>query len=60
MADEDLATKAPESDAQEQSQPATETEKISGIQGDTKPDQGTASMGVSRPEGRKTRCSEQD
>lgn len=37
MADEDVATRAPESDAQEQS----------GIAGDTKPDQGAASMGVS-------------
>ena len=46
MADEEpeIATKAPESDAQEQ-QP-TEGEKISGIPGDTKPDQGAASMGV--------------
>lgn len=36
MADEDLATKAPESDAQEGS----------AIPGDSKPDQGAASMGV--------------
>lgn len=36
MADEDVATKAPENDAQE----------TSGITGDTKPDQGAASMGV--------------
>ncbi|KAK5119401.1 hypothetical protein LTR85_007501 [Meristemomyces frigidus] len=35
MADEVLATRAPESDAQE----------VSGIEGDTKPDQGAASMG---------------
>lgn len=47
MADNDVATKAPESDAQEDSQPPTEAEKISGIQSDTKPDQGAASMGVS-------------
>jgi len=47
MADDELATRAPESDAQEQStnQPS-EAEKISGIPGDTKPDQGAASMGV--------------
>ena len=44
MADEEVATKAPESDAQEQS--TAEAEKISGIEGDTKPDQGAASMGV--------------
>ena len=44
MADNELATKAPESDAQEQS--TIEAEEISGIQGDTKPDQGQASMGV--------------
>ena len=37
MADDELATKAPESDAQESS----------GIEGDSKPDQGAASMGVS-------------
>lgn len=46
MADSDLATKAPESDAQEDT---TETfqdaQEISGIQGDSKPDQGAASMG---------------
>lgn len=49
MADADVATKAPESDAQEDAQPRdTEAEKISGIQGDTKPEQGSASMGVSR------------
>ena len=47
MADSEVATKAPESDAQEASQPQTEAEQISGIQGDTKPDQGSASMGVS-------------
>ena len=52
MADEEVATKAPESDAQEQSQFRSEAEKISGIQGDTKPDQGAASMGVSRCKGR--------
>ncbi|KAK3669286.1 hypothetical protein LTR78_010824 [Recurvomyces mirabilis] len=39
MADEDLATRAPESDAQEDAQAK------SGIPGDTKPDQGAASMG---------------
>lgn len=39
MTDEDVATRAPESDAQE----------VSGIEGDTKPDQGAASMGVSYP-----------
>ena len=44
MADQDVATKAPESDAQEQS--AVEAKDISGIEGDTKPDQGAASMGV--------------
>lgn len=43
MADEDVATKAPESDAQEDSQEE--------IPGDTKVDQGAASMGVSY-----TRC----
>ena len=36
MADEENATRAPESDAQE----------VSGIPGDSKPDQGAASMGV--------------
>jgi hypothetical protein len=40
MADEEVATKAPESDAQQDAQ------RISGIEGDTKPDQGAASMGV--------------
>lgn len=54
MADNDVATKAPESDAQEDSQQATEAEKISGIQGDTKPDQGAASMGVSIPINRRS------
>ncbi|KAK4556238.1 hypothetical protein LTR86_006935 [Recurvomyces mirabilis] len=39
MADEDLATRAPESDAHEDAQAK------SGIPGDTKPDQGAASMG---------------
>lgn len=39
MADEEVATKAPESDA-------TEAQNVSGIPGDTKPDQGAASMGV--------------
>lgn len=38
MADAEVATKAPENDAQE----------ISGIPGDSKPDQGPASMGVGR------------
>lgn len=47
MADNEIATKAPESDAQEQS--ITEAEQISGIPGDTKPDQGQGSMGVCRP-----------
>ena len=46
MSDNDVATKAPESDAQEDApKEQTEAEKISGIQGDTKPDQGSASMG---------------
>jgi hypothetical protein len=44
MADQDVATKAPESDAQEQS--VTEAKEVSGIEGDTKPDRGAASMGV--------------
>ncbi|KAK5115479.1 hypothetical protein LTR62_001138 [Meristemomyces frigidus] len=39
MSDEDLASRAPESDAQEDAQTK------SGIPGDTKPDQGAASMG---------------
>lgn len=39
MADEEVATRAPESDA-------TEAQDVSGIPGDTKPDQGAASMGV--------------
>lgn len=47
MADNDVATKAPESDAQEGTEQPTEAEKISGIPGDTKPDQGSASLGVS-------------
>jgi len=38
MADEEVATRAPESDA-------TEAQDVSGIPGDTKPDQGAASMG---------------
>ena len=46
MADEDVATKAPESDAQEKMQSPVEAKEISGIEGDTKPDQGAASMGV--------------
>lgn len=45
MADDDVATRAPESDAQGRDT-KTEAEKISGIEGDTKPDQGAASMGV--------------
>ena len=45
MADADLATKAPENDAQEDVPLDQEAEQISGIQGDTKPDQGAASMG---------------
>lgn len=44
MADEDVATKAPESDAQEDVKPA---EDIGGIPGDTTPDQSAATMGVS-------------
>ena len=48
MADDEVATKAPESDAQETAQPTPAAEKTSGIQGDTKVDQGAASMGVSR------------
>lgn len=52
MADNDVATKAPESDAQESDaqenlKDVEEAEGISGIPGDTKPDQGSASMGVS-------------
>ena len=47
MAEDEVATKAPESDAQEDTQAPTEAEKISGIASDTKPDQGAASMGVS-------------
>ena len=45
MADEDVATRAPESDAQEQVQRDDEAERISGIVGDSKPDQGAATMG---------------
>lgn len=41
MADEDVATRAPESDAQEDVQLENEAEKAEG----GKPDQGTASMG---------------
>ena len=44
MSDNELATKAPESDAQEQS---TVEEVKSSVPGDTKVDQGQASMGVS-------------
>ena len=47
MADSEVATRAPESDAQEETQPKGDGEAISGIEGDTKPDQGAASMGVS-------------
>lgn len=47
MADNDVATRAPENDAQEDLKDVEEAEGISGIQGDTKPDQGAASMGVS-------------
>lgn len=47
MADNDVATRAPESDAQEDLKDVEQAEGISGIQGDTKPDQGSASMGVS-------------
>ncbi|KAF2772641.1 alpha/beta-hydrolase [Teratosphaeria nubilosa] len=39
MADEEVAARAPESDAQE------DASKVSGIEGDTKPEQGAASMG---------------
>ena len=46
MADNEVATKAPESDAQEVSQSAEQAKEISGIEGDTKVDQGAASMGV--------------
>ena len=49
MADNDLATRAPESDAQEDLKDVEAAEGVSGIQGDTKPDQGAASMGVSTP-----------
>ena len=52
MAEPEVATKAPESDAQAQEQEQkpepSEAEQISGIEGDTKPDQGAASMGVSK------------
>lgn len=48
MADEEVATRAPESDAMEQSSDLNEAEQISGIKGDSKPDQGAASMGVSK------------
>lgn len=51
MADKDLATRAPESDAQEDIKEdlnAVESaEGISGIPRDTKVDQGAASLGVS-------------
>lgn len=43
MSDEDVATRAPESDAQETRD--QEAEKISGIEGDSKPDQGATSLG---------------
>ncbi|KAK5168847.1 uncharacterized protein LTR77_006156 [Saxophila tyrrhenica] len=43
MADNGVATKAPESDAQEENK--TAAEQISGIPGDSQPDQGAASMG---------------
>lgn len=46
MADSEVATKAPESDAQEDAPLAKDAEQISGIPGDTMPDQGAASMGV--------------
>jgi len=55
MADKDLATRAPESDAQEDAKEdlnAVESaEGISGIPGDTKVDQGAASLGVSKSAG---------
>lgn len=47
MADNEVATRAPESDAKEDLKDVEEAEGISGIQGDTKPTQGSASMGVS-------------
>lgn len=47
MSDADVATRAPESDAQEDLKDVEAAEGISGIEGDTKPDQGAASMGVS-------------
>ena len=46
MADSEVATQAPESDAQETNTSQSEAEKISGIQGDSKAQEG-ASMGVS-------------
>lgn len=45
MSDADVASKAPESDAQEDTQRDLEAENISGIEGDTLPTQGSASMG---------------
>ena len=72
MSDTDVATKAPESDAQEDApKEQTAAEKISGIQGDTKPDQGSASMGEhcvtdrptpagARPTGEVTKYAETD
>ncbi|KAK3696648.1 hypothetical protein LTR37_017829 [Vermiconidia calcicola] len=45
MASSEVATRAPESDAQEDTQTKGDGEAISGIEGDTKPDQGAASMG---------------
>ena len=47
MADNDVATRAPESDAQEDLKDVEAAKGISGIPGDSKPDQGSASMGVS-------------
>jgi len=45
MADDEIATRAPESDAQEDSQRDAKAESISGIAGDSQPDQSAATMG---------------
>ena len=45
MADDEVATRAPESDAQEDTQPDHKAEATSGIRGDTQPTQSAASMG---------------
>lgn len=62
MADNDVATRAPESDAQEDLKDVEQAEGISGIQGDSKPDQGSASMGVSSVQkaANDGNCTEQD